>query len=353
MTRYSHLRACLCFSLVTVATGGCTTADAPPTKDAATADIAGDAATQPSDTPTELDQDSGTDAAIDSAPPQVDITVEASSPGGGDGCTPDCKGKLCGPNGCGSVCGFCKSGEFCEPGGSKCSEYCKPKCDGKACGSDGCGGQCGTCDANFHCGTSDGTCYKDSCVGSCDGKNCGDNGCGKPCGECAGSDWCDGGTCKASACKGLDLQKGQCDGDFLLTCQGSGATAQKITKDCAAPPSGTGQTCGWDAIANAYGCIKKVCDNTCKTDGGAAIVCGNNACGNPCGTCPSGWKCNVTACAPAAGGTCSDANFQAKCDGNSWIYCNTGTIKTVDCVIEAGASKCGWNAAVSKFECIY
>lgn len=292
------------------------------------------------------------DSGMDSGPPVIDIAAEVSLPGGPDGCTPQCKGKVCGPNGCGSVCGFCKSGEFCAPDGSKCAAFCEKQCTGKACGADGCGGQCGTCQTGFHCGD-DSACYKDDCVGNCTGKVCGDDGCGKSCGACATGDYCSSGACKATPCKGIDPQKGQCDADFLITCQGSGATAQKLTKDCAAPPNLQNLTCGWDAAKNAYGCIAKVCDNSCKTESGAPIVCGNNGCGKPCGTCPAGWKCSVTACDPAAGGACSDASFDAKCDGNTWIYCSTGKIKYVDCLQDAGAVSCGWNTSSKKFECLY
>lgn len=291
--------------------------------------------------------------APDSGPPDLDVNLtDAGVAAKPDGCTPDCKGKVCGPNGCGSVCGFCKSGEFCAADGSKCGGFCEKNCKDKACGSDGCNGVCGTCDSGFHCGD-DFKCYADSCQGSCDGKACGDNGCGKACGVCAGGDFCEANQCKAGACKGIDAQKGNCEGELLITCVGSGAAAKKQTKDCAAPPNLQNLTCGWDAAANKNACVVKACDPSCTTDKGEKMVCGNNACGKPCGTCADGWKCNVTSCAPVDGAVCTPANFpqEGQCSGDTWIYCNTGKIKTVNCK-DAGMDKCGWNPASSKFECL-
>ena len=37
------------------------------------------------------------------------------------GCTPQCTGKQCGPDGCGSTCGTCKSYETCDSAG-KCNQ---------------------------------------------------------------------------------------------------------------------------------------------------------------------------------------------------------------------------------------
>ena len=81
-----------------------------------------------------------------------------------DGCQKSCKytatglPKVCGPDGCGSVCGFCGSGKICAPDQLKCNEPCVKQCTTlqgktKMCGDDGCGygGQCGVCDAGFNC----------------------------------------------------------------------------------------------------------------------------------------------------------------------------------------------------------
>lgn len=297
--------------------------------------------------------DSKDTIATDSGPPQLDVAIDgAALVEVANGCTPNCKGKICGSNGCGAVCGFCQSGQFCAADGSKCSGFCEKNCKDKVCGADGCNGVCGTCDSGFQCGD-DFKCYAVACRGSCTGKQCGDNGCGKTCGTCAGNDFCAAGQCKANACKDIDSQKGKCEGDLLITCSGVGAAAAKVTKDCAAPPNLQNLTCGWDAAINKNACMVKQCDASCTTDGGEKIVCGPNGCGQPCGSCSDGWKCNVTACVPVEGATCTAANFptQGQCEGKVWIYCNTGKLKYVDCVA-AGMDKCGWNAAAGKFECL-
>ena len=60
-----------------------------------------------------------------------------------------------GPDGCGSSCGTCPSGDACNATG-QCT--CTPNCQGKQCGPDGCGGQCppgcprgASCNANGEC----------------------------------------------------------------------------------------------------------------------------------------------------------------------------------------------------------
>ena len=149
-------------------------------------------------------------------------------------CTPNCKGKTCGSDGCGGVCGgVCGSDDYCNngnclpcscngPGGNflcgtdqcgrscgscggqeKClgawASYnlsyncvaCTPNCPDGYCGSDGCGGYC-SCSAGQACSSSDdytsGTCG--ACTPNCDGKICGDDGCGGSCGSCNGGDMC-------------------------------------------------------------------------------------------------------------------------------------------------------------------
>lgn len=326
-------------------------------KDAATADTAAGEDSAADTAGTDAEEDTVAVEEVADAEPEVEEDTgpepfDVVAPPPPDGCTPDCKGKVCGPNGCGSVCGFCKSGQFCATDGSKCQAFCEKKCQGKACGDDGCGGKCGTCEDKFSCGI-DFLCHPDDCQGSCDGKECGDDGCGKSCGVCATGDYCDPTSkCKPTPCKGIP-EKGDCQGDVLIWCDGSGATGVKKTKDCGA--GGANLTCGWDAGANKNGCVPPTCDDSCKTADGKNIVCGPNQCGKECGKCPDGWKCNVTACIAQTGGACSSSTFPVagQCDGDVWIYCNTGKIVAKDCVKEYGAKGCGWDAAAGKFGCVF
>jgi hypothetical protein len=70
-------------------------------------------------------------------------------------CEPNCVGKDCGSDGCGSTCGSCSASEYCVSG--KC--VCVPDCSGKECGPDGCGGNCGICASNYKC--EEGICVKE------------------------------------------------------------------------------------------------------------------------------------------------------------------------------------------------
>ncbi len=263
----------------------------------------------------------------------------------GDGtCQADCVGKVCGPDGCGSVCGYCLSGQFCAEDGSECTTFCKKQCDGKKCGPDGCGGKCGLCQDKFHCGQ-DSLCHADGCVPVCEGIVCGDDGCGKDCGKCATGDVCAEGECKPGPCKDIPSQ-GKCVGTLLESCAGSGISAEKQVFDCA---SKAGKVCGWDPVAGANGCIDKPpCKPVCTNADGKKLECGDDSCEGSCGTCPSGWACPTGFCTPAAGADCAGlVTPQGKCAGDLWIFCNSGKVSMIDCA--AYAKKCVWSA--NKFVC--
>ncbi len=258
------------------------------------------------------------------------------------GCKPDCKAKVCGPDGCGSVCGFCATGDFCAKDGSKCAPFCKPLCDGKACGDNGCGGDCGDCGAGKVCGV-DGLCHLEACEGSCSGKVCGDDGCGKLCGTCASGDVCSSsGLCKPSPCKGIPAE-GKCDGDILSGCSGEGLSATKTTTDCSAQlPMGT-KHCAWDPLTSKHACVQKpACAPSCNKADGAPKECGDDGCGGSCKSCLEGWACEVDICKVKAGGTCG-GTFNQKtgaCEGDTWLLCSAGKVVAVDC--KSAGKKCTW-----------
>lgn len=269
-----------------------------------------------------------------------------------DGCIANCtadgnKSKVCGPDGCGSVCGFCNSGLICSADQTKCAPFCAPKCTDKKCGDNGCGGNCGVCADKFSCGI-DFLCHPDDCKGSCDNKQCGDNGCGVACGACAIGDDCDSSfVCKPGACKGIP-KGGDCKGNILLTCVGSGASAQKVMNDCAAKPN---KICGFDTATQVYACIDKPpCQGSCIDASGKPKQCGDDGCGKSCGNCGNGWACLADACVPQQGAECgATVTATGQCNGQIWVVCNTGKVNIVDCA--ANGLVCGWDAVKKKFSC--
>ena len=303
-------------------------------------DIAADA-TAADDAATD-DIDLGTDTVDgDTDQPITDATL----PDIPDGCQKSCKIaatgmlKVCGPDGCGSICGFCDSGQICAPDQAKCIAPCAKKCTTlagkvKMCGDDGCGygGQCGVCDAGFNCGI-DFLCHPNDCKPDCAGKVCGDDGCGKDCGVCAATDYCsDAGQCTKSACAGIDLAKGTCDGDVLLTCQGTDALAKKIALDCTTVLPADTKTCGFDIPTQKNACIQKVCKPSCKLPDGTVKKCGDDGCGGSCGSCPTNWGCPAGKCEPEVGASCGGLiTTGGKCTGNTWVFCQNGMVAMLDC----------------------
>ncbi|MEC8023759.1 MAG: agmatine deiminase family protein [Myxococcota bacterium] len=243
----------------------------------------------------------------------------------GVSCEPSCGTNVCGPDGCGGVCGTCSSGQICnggqctdtpdpcdgisfegccsgsqlkycdenqvqtisctsscgwnagaewydcgfsgaDPSGDNplsCDAACVPNCTNAICGDDGCGGSCGTCDSGQSCNA--GQCV---CVPACDGKVCGSDGCGGSCGDCT-----DGTSCNAV---------GQCVGQCVPACEGK--------------------------------------------------ACGADGCGGSCGTCAPEQSCNATGQCEAPTG-CGEVTYEGFCTGSVLTWCNEDNdeLQTYDC----------------------
>jgi hypothetical protein len=122
-------------------------------------------------------------------PPGYPMECESIS----SGCTSNCGGKWCGPDGCGGSCGNCAWSQTCDENG-QCMMACEPYCAGKNCGPDGCDGLCGTCTGELTC--INGVCST-SCTPDCfiNGNVCGPDGCGGSCGYCGSFMECAEGNC--------------------------------------------------------------------------------------------------------------------------------------------------------------
>ena len=265
-------------------------------------------------------------------------------------CAPDCAGKDCGPDGCGGVCGTCDEGLACDVTG-QC--ICAPACEGKQCGDDGCGGDCGTCDAGLMCGeTNQCVCAPDCAGKDCGPDGCG-GVCGEPFfeGNCGSDATCDeSGQCECSMCQTWDPDGGcYAVSDYGPYCTGTTVTecyeGEDHSFDC---PNGcdADDVEGWclslcgDGVCEGgpvyepwehpgecpedcpceedpdflAGCEEGSCDwedrlgdGTCDDvfncaeldyDGGDCCLpacegkaCGDDGCGDVCGTCGDGLTC--------------------------------------------------------------
>ncbi|MBR57575.1 MAG: hypothetical protein CMH54_05895 [Myxococcales bacterium] len=228
------------------------------------------------------------------------------------GCVPDCAGKECGADGCGSVCGDCAGGLVCDLNLFECVVSCTPNCQGKECGADGCGSTCGECGTGETCDLNNFICVP-GCEPSCDGLACGSDGCGGTCGVCGEGEVCDSGVCTAGECSGYPswIDDGYCDSanNNVFCSWDGGDCCESSNESCATSPTYPCDCQDPDACennpANCAACVPN-CDG---------LNCGDDGCGGSCGNCVDAQVCSDGVCGPIV------------CEGNeSWIdddYCDT------------------------------
>jgi hypothetical protein len=289
------------------------------------------------DVPVTPDADDGADAA-DTAETTPDVSTpdvpKVDAP-----CVPDCNGRLCGPDGCGSLCGFCSHPLVCNEFG-QCVSICQTQCDGKTCGPDGCGGLCGECTSELVCGEVDQLCHEPDCIPDCVGKVCGTDGCGSTCGDCASPKICDLGACLLGPC-GTVTAQGECQGNTAVFCE----NFTKLNEtDCSQAPN---HACKYNPNSEKYECLDKgVCQPSCE-----GKLCGDDGCGGICPPgCATGWSCAAGVCQPEPGANCGSITKAGECKGNTLWFCSTGKLNSLDCT-QTG-EKCKWDQSVLAFECL-
>ena len=284
-----------------------------------------------------------------------------------EACEPDCNGRICGDDGCGSQCGECDAGWTCSMEG-RCDPPA-PRCGDDACNGDedcstcpaDCGSCCGdgtcadaqgetcatcladcACDGGARCDAEGGTC--EACQPQCDGRACGEDGCGGTCGNCPDMAACDNGVCAVMCmpvCDGRSCgpdgcggQCGDCDDDQVCSAQGQ----------CEAPP----ERCGDAVCGDGEDC------GNCPADCG--VCCGDGQCvgGETCSTCPAdcgcpeGEQCNVQQarcideCVPQCDGRNCGADGCGGTCGNCLASqdCNDGVCRD-RCVADCDGRVCG------------
>jgi hypothetical protein len=260
-------------------------------------------------------------------------------------CVPVCENadqspRVCGPDGCGGICGSCDLEHSCVDGA--CLPFCEPKCEGRECGGDGCYGQCPPgCPENYLCGE-DGHCYP-ACdpFEVCKDRDCGPDGCGGSCGDCPQGYQCEAsqGKCLAVPCTGIPA-KGLCvDDRYLVQC----VDMQRQETDCGAMEGGG--YCHYNALSGKNEC-KAGCLPSCQ-----GRQCGDNGCGGVCGSCPGGWDCLEGQCSPVQGAECgwfTDGN----CEGQILWACVEGKLAATDCQTLEPPRHCGWTMPSGPFACL-
>ncbi|MBM4395055.1 MAG: hypothetical protein FJ087_05140 [Deltaproteobacteria bacterium] len=287
--------------------------------------------------------------------------LDGQSCGSGDtceGCARQCAGKVCGDDGCGSVCGTCTNPCTGEPDNSVCVDGlcttpCCPDCAGKACGADnGCGVACGPADGIAPC--DDGNpCTDDACdaVIGCVTSSRDDGECGP--GSCDGTTWTPPPTCRAGVCQPGTPEActspnacnaAECNGQLGCVlhpvddgtrcgdgaCEGSKAwTKPRTCESGTCGPAEPALACDDGDPCTKDGCDPKTgCSHTPEKDGsecGAATCTAGGGYVAPrrckaavCGpapeavSCDDGLACTVDSCDPLKG--CSHLAVDGDCD---------------------------------------
>ena len=130
---------------------------------------------------------------------------------------PTCSGKLCGPDGCGGLCGQCGFDEECSPEG-QCVALCSAGCQGKQCGPDGCGGECGMCPGGLGC--VQGACLPAAVVEVY--PDC-------PPGYVDGGRWRTGPWSSDGVAEGTGYSSGEVDKGWMVLCTADPALVQVVT----------------------------------------------------------------------------------------------------------------------------
>ncbi|MFO0751160.1 MAG: hypothetical protein U1F43_36630 [Myxococcota bacterium] len=163
------------------------------------------------------------------------------------GCTPACTGNT-----------------HCVDGTCEDNTSCTPQCGGRQCGDDGCGSTCGTCGLNKTC--QNGICVNNQTC-SCNGAECGEDNCGNSCGTCSQTQTCQAGQCVdngggGDACTDIidcvfaDTGCAQYTDDTQFqtcadTCYGNGSATGQAEFDAYV---GCANTCGNDDLCFAANC---------------------------------------------------------------------------------------------------
>ena len=144
----------------------------------------------------------------------------------------------------------CGAGKVCYLG-----ECCTAtdNCKGMVCGDDGCDGTCGECTEYASSFCDNGSC---ACTIDCDGKECGDDGCG---GSCGVEDGCLAASCNNGLCGGCSSNGGPADGCYWPdevqgTCwwYWSSSAIEGEGNQALGVQFGTGQVCNNGVDANIF-----------------------------------------------------------------------------------------------------
>ena len=251
-------------------------------------------------------------------------------------CTPECVGKVCGPDGCGGSCGTCAGARLCEQGACVCPEECSPS-GKKECVDDTHYRTCGDLNSDdclewttSPCTEGD-TCHDEGicdCTPSCAGKECGDNGCGGSCGGCTNGKTCEGGLCECAGstdddCNSVDDDcDGQTDEGYGTHATACGVGACKATgsRTCVDGVETDSCTPGLPAV-NDMTCnnVDDDCDGSTDEDyPGVTTTCGKGACAATGKmSCVGGTESNSCVAGTAGVETATCDGVDNDCDGQT------------------------------------
>ena len=284
---------------------------------------------------------------------------------GGGQCTPACpEGRLCGPDGCGGVCGVCEGEQLCIDGA--CSDEscpagtlaCEGVCTELLTDADNCGNCGNACPRRPDTVT---TCVDAECFLGCanqrsidfenDPQHCG--ACATACPTAVGGEpWCSEGQCGSpcadnqEVCSGIcvntnnnDDHCGACD----HVCPGS---SNCNGGDCLC---WQGETLCEDGCFNLARDVNNcgACGNVCPSPEGGEVACFGGECTNPCA---DGFVLGA-----ACGGVCVDLDSNADNCGECGNACAApfAGVNPRDCVRNTGGDCSGEVEGCAESTCLY
>ncbi|MGM0574707.1 MAG: hypothetical protein ACQEXJ_07355 [Myxococcota bacterium] len=143
----------------------------------------------------------------------------------------------------------------------------------------------------------------------------------------------------------------QCDGLATGACRGAVCGNDGV---CVIGDLPDGTPCDTDVCLQEQACADGACGGGAPTPAQCdGRECGEDGCGNSCGTCSGEETCNEAGQCTTGGDpawSCDELSFEGCCtDQGAVVWCEEGQVQQLECFADGGT--CGWNGEEGFFDC--